>query len=103
MAKGKRGRPKQTELPVSGPGVSQQKFKDLDKLGDEFIEIRDDKAELAEKMTAVTAAIVKAMHEHEIDIYRFGDQEIEIVSGKEKIKIKTVTAEGTEGEDPDPD
>lgn len=103
MAKGKRGRPKQTELQVEGPGVSPVKYKDLDKLGDEFIEIRDKKAELAEEMTATTAAIVKAMHEHEIDIYRFGDQEIEIVSGKEKIKIKTVTAEGADGQDPDPD
>lgn len=93
-------RPKAIDLPgVEGPGVSPVKHKDLDKLGDEFIDLRDQKSKLAEEMTGIQTKIIDKMIEKEIKKYRFSDQEIEIIDGKRKVKVKTVKVDSADGDD----
>lgn len=83
---------------MEGPGVSTQKFKDIDRLGDKFIEIRDQKAKLATDLGKVEEKIAAAMGEHGITKYRFADQEVILKPGKTHVKIKTVKAEGVEAD-----
>ncbi len=83
--------PKQTDLPeMKGPGIELPKDKALDNLGDKFIELRDEKAKLASKLTDLEKRIVERMHEKGLKNYRFGDQEMEVKETKLHIKIKTV-------------
>lgn len=85
---------KTQDLPgVEGPGVSLPKFKDLDRLADKFIEVRDQKAELATKLGDLEKQIADKMIHHGLDRYKFSDQEVIIKTGKTHIKIKTVKAE----------
>lgn len=95
-------RAKETDLPgVEGPGVSQVKDKTLEKLADEFIEVRDEKAALAEKLGKVESKLLDRMNELNITRYRFSDQEAVVKTGKNHVKIKTVKAED-DGEDEEP-
>lgn len=93
-------RPKQSEIPMEGPGVSPVRYKDIDRLADKFIEIRDEKAELAGKLTKIEGQIAELMVEHGISKYTFSDQEVILKPGKTHVKVKTVKAEGVEV-DPD--
>lgn len=87
-------RAKATDLPgIEGPGVSVPKYKDLDRLGDEFIEVRDEKAKLAEKLGKIEDKIIDAMIDHGLTRYKFADQEAILKPGKQHIKIKTIKAE----------
>jgi hypothetical protein len=91
-------RPKQEELAgVEGPGVSPIKIKELDRLGDRFIENRDAKADLAAKCTKIEAQMAEMMEEHGLARYQFSDQEMILKRGKVHVKIKTVKVEGVEG------
>lgn len=86
-------KPVTQDLPgVEGPGVSLPKFKDLDRLGDKFTSVRDEKAELAAKLGDIEASIAAKMVEHGLTKYKFSDQEIILKPGKTHIKIKTVKA-----------
>lgn len=75
---------------IEGPGVSTPKDKRLDALADEFTEKRDQKAALAEKMTAIEAKIIDRMQELKLELYRYSDREVRIKYGKTHAKIKTV-------------
>lgn len=84
---------KTQDLPgVEGPGVSLPKYKDLDRLADKFIEVRDEKAALATKLGEIEKKIADAMIEHQLSRYKFSDQEVVLKEGKIHIKIKTVKA-----------
>lgn len=87
---------------IEGPGVAPVQDKKLEKLGDEFCEIRDAKSALAEKLTAVETKIIDRMHELQITRFRFSDQEAVIKGGKLKVKIKTVKAGDKDGKDEAP-
>jgi hypothetical protein len=90
-------KPEPQELPgVEGPGVSIPKFKDLDRLADRFIEIRDQKAELAEKLGDLDKQIAEKMTEHGLSRYKFSDQEVILKPGKTHVKINTVKAGSSE-------
>ncbi len=91
---------------MEGKGVSIPRYKDLDRLGDQFITVRDQKAELATKLGETEKKIIEKMREHGLTKYRFSDQEAVYKPGKDHIKIKTVKAEAdgeppTDGEDED--
>lgn len=85
-------------LEDAGAGVGLVKDKKLTKLGDEFIDKRDSKADLAKEMTALETKIKDRMAELNIEVYRFGDQEMRIELGKAHVKVKTVKNEGVEEE-----
>ena len=92
-------RPKQSEIPMEGAGVAPVKFKDLDRLADSFIEIRDEKARLATELGELEHKIAEAMTEHGISKYMFADQEMVLTQGKTHVKIKSVKNEGVEPEE----
>lgn len=81
---------------MDGPGVALPKIKALDKLGSEFVDIRDQKAALATQLTDLTNRAVTLMQEHKVERYTFADQEIRIKTGKTKIVVKTIKGEDDE-------
>jgi hypothetical protein len=85
---------------MEGPGVAPVRFKDIDRLADQFIEVRDEKAALATKLGGIEEKIAEKMVEHGIERYQFSDQEVILKKGKTHIKVKTVKADGVEV-DPD--
>lgn len=92
--------PKAQDLPhMEGPGVALPKYKDLDKLGDKFIDIRDQKATLATKLGDTEKRIIELMRDKGLEVYRFGDQEMKIVETKLHVKVKAVQVDGVENED----
>lgn len=91
-------RPKQNEIPLEGKGVAPVKDKKLDTLADDFVDKRDEKAKLAEEMTAIEAKIIDRMKEIGAELYRYADREVRIEQGKAHVKIKTVKNEGAEEE-----
>lgn len=90
-------------MPIEGPGISPVKYKDIDRLGDKFIDVRDKKAELATELGKIEERIAEKMTEHGITKYRFADQEVILKPGKTHVKIKTVKSEGVDPVDSDPD
>ncbi len=87
------------DLPgIEGPGVALPEDKVLDKLGDKYIDLRDQKAKLAEEITALDKKAVERMTELNITRYRFGDQEMFVKQGDPHIKIRTVEVGSENGE-----
>lgn len=81
---------------MEGAGVAPLRYKDIDRLADKFIEVRDSKAELAKELTKIEGRIAEAMEEHGITKYTFSDQEVILKPGKAHVKIRTVATEGVE-------
>lgn len=94
-------RPKQDEIPMSGPGVGPIKDSKLTKLADQFIDVRDQKATLAEELTGIETKILDRMAELGISTYRFADQIMTLKPGATHIKVKTVKVDGEKREDDD--
>ena len=88
-------RAKQNEMPLKGEGVEVTTDKKLIALGDEFIDLRDSKAETTTKMTKTEKDILERMKILNLQQFRFGDQLAVLSTGKQHIKIKTVKVEGT--------
>lgn len=86
-------RPKQEEIPIEGPGVAPVKDKKLDNLCDKFIELRDERASVTEKMSETETKILDRMGELKVLVHRFADQIATIKPGKPHVKIKTVQAD----------
>jgi hypothetical protein len=85
---------------MEGAGVAPVKDRKLDALCDEFIDVRDKKAKLAEKLGETEVKILDRMSELGVKIHRFGDQIAEIKPGKDHVKIKTVTVDaGANGDE----
>src|SRR5262245_4460382 len=92
-----RAKAKQEEIPMEGPGVAPVKIKAIDKIAEEYIEERDKRlAALAAEVTAKTQ-LIEALHFHSDQLqqpdgslqYRFDDQVITLIPGKEKLKVST--------------
>lgn len=97
-------RPKQTDLGgMTGPGVELPKHKDLDRLGDEYIDVRDRKAELATELGTIEKKIIDKMEQKGLLTYTFSDQQIVRKQGKSKIKIKTVKVDTEKEPEQDPE
>src|SRR5437899_1708974 len=90
-------RPRQEDLAgVEGPGVSPARYKDIDRLADKFIETRDEKADLAGKLTKIEGQIAELMVDHQITKYTFSDQEVILKPGKTHVKVRTIKTEGAD-------
>lgn len=95
-------RPKTQDLPgVEGPGVAPVKDKKLEALADSFVDKRDDKAALAEEMTAIESKIIDRMVELGTREFKYADKVVTIKTGGAHVKVKTVTSDGVEEEDAD--
>ncbi len=94
-------RPKSEDLPgIEGEGVAPPRYKDIDRLADKFIDVRDQKAELATQLTKIEGQIAEAMADHGIAKYKFSDQEVILKTGKTHIKVRTIKVEGNDGKEP---
>ena len=90
-------RPKVQELPnFVGEGITAPKDKKLDALADQFVDLRDSKAEIAEQITQVEKNIIDRMVELKLEKYRYADREVTIKYGKAHVKTKEVKNEGSE-------
>ncbi len=87
------------DLPgIKGEGVELPSDKVLDKLGEKYIDLRDQKAKLAEEITALDKKAVERLAELGWQRYRFRDQEMFVKQGDPHIKIRTVEVGGANGE-----
>jgi len=87
-------RPQSQDLNLgNAPGVSLPKIKALETLGYKFIDIRDQKSELAEELGAIETKMLDLMAEKGIERYRFGDQELILKKGKNHAKVRTIKVE----------
>lgn len=88
-------KPVQTEIESfeGQEGVMPKKDKKLDTLCDKFIELRDERAALAEQLGATETKILDRMAELKLTLHRFADQEATIKPGKPHVKIRTVKAD----------
>lgn len=89
-------RPEQSEIPMEGPGVSPVRYKDLDRLSDQFQDKKEERSLMSEEITKIEQLICDKMQEYGLTKYRYRDQEVIYKPGKIHIKIKTVKAEGAE-------
>lgn len=90
-------RPKAQDLPgVEGEGVAPVKDKKLEALADSFVDKRDEKAQLAEQMTAIESKIIDRMVELGTREFKYADKVVTIKIGATHAKVKTVTADGVE-------
>lgn len=79
---------------MEGPGVSPVRYKDLDRLSDQFQDKKEERSEMSEEITKLEQRICDKMQEYNLTKYRYRDQEVIYKPGKIHIKIKTVKAEG---------
>lgn len=81
---------------MEGPGVATPRYKDLDKLADKFVDVRDQKAELASELGKIEAKIIEKMIEHGVEKYRYADKEVFVKPGKKHARVKTVKVDSDE-------
>lgn len=89
---------------MEGKGVAPVKDKKLDNLCDEFVDLRDQRAKITEKLRETEIKILDRMSEIGITKHRFADQIAEIKEGKDHVKCKTVKNDGdgdNDGDDQD--
>ena len=91
-------KPKQDDMPFEGPGIAPVKHRDLDKLGDQLSDLREDKSKLAEKITEVEKKALERMTELTLTPYRFRDMEMSVKPGNPHVKIKSVQVGDSNGE-----
>jgi len=86
-------RAKQEEMPIEGPGVSLPRFKDIDRLADQFHDKLEERATISEEITKIEGRLIDKMKEHELTHYRYRDQEVIYKPGKVHVKVKAVKAQ----------
>ena len=91
-------RAKQEEMPIEGPGVSVPRYRDIDRLADEFHELLTERAETSEKIGTVEKKILEKMAEKGLTTYKYRDQQVIFKAGKSHIKIKTIKADADKAE-----
>ena len=91
-------RAKQEEMPIEGPGVSVPRYRDIDRLADEFHELLTERAEISEKIGTVEKKILEKMVEKGLTSYKYRDQQVVFKVGKNHIKIKTIKADTDKAE-----
>lgn len=87
-------------MPIEGPGVSLPRFKDIDRIADQFHDLLEERATLSESITKTEAKLIEKMQEHDLTKYRYRDQEVVYKPGKIHVKIKAVKSAGVETEPP---
>lgn len=95
-----RKKPAQDDLPaIEGPGVAPPRIRAIDKLADEYIEIRDQRVQMTPQEVAAKQNLIGALHKHAAKlgtqpdgsiVYRYGTIQITLLPGKEKLKVQDV-------------
>lgn len=87
-------RPEQSEMPIEGPGVSPVRYKDIDRLADQYHDKLEERSTISEEITKLEGKLADKMNEYQIMKYRYRDQEVILKPGKTHVKVKAVKAEG---------
>lgn len=98
----------QTDLPaMEGPGVASPRISAIDKLADEYTEVRDQRMALTPQEVAAKQKLIAALHKHAgklgigpdgAIVYRYDTVQITLIPGKEKLKVQDLE-DVTDGED----
>lgn len=87
--------PSKTEdLPaMTGPGVGTNKIKALDVAVEAWRDVVDKRMALTKKEVETRQKVVDLMHQNGLTNYPYGDeQQVVLVAGQEKVKVKAVIA-----------
>lgn len=79
------------------PGT-ENAIPELEELGHEYAGVRDERMELTRREVELKERLLEAMKRNDLSAYRYQDIEMEIVPGKEKVKVKVSSAEEPESE-----
>ncbi len=93
---------KNQDLPgVEGEGVSRKKVKAVEIAADNYCDIRDKRMAMTEKEVDAKAVLIDKMKQHGLTVYVYDDHRVEILPGKEKIKVRTVDGDDAGGDEDD--
>jgi hypothetical protein len=97
--------PKQNELPaIEGPGVSPpRRIKAIDTAADVYVAARDARMTALQEEIKRRDRLLELMQDHKLTTYRFDDEEVEVLPGKTKVKVRRISEDGADKEDPDED
>ena len=76
------------------PGTEGE-ISELEQLGHEYAALRDSRMELLKQEVELKKKTLKAMHRNNLTTYKYQDIEMEVVPGKEKLRV-VVEKEATE-------
>ena len=86
-------KPVQTRI----PGTEPKKIAEVEKAAKQYRQDRDARMELLADEVESRAKLMEAMTKHGLTEYKYDDQEVRIVEGETKVKVRTVKS-GTEGD-----
>lgn len=84
---------------MEGDGVVPLKIKAIDVAADKYVDIRDKRMEWTEKELAARSELVARMRENKLNVYRYGDHEVVLKPGEDKVKVRNVDGTETEEEE----
>lgn len=93
-------RPKQPDLPeLKGPGVAPERHKDIEKIADDYVNIRDQRMDLTNQEVTLRTALGHVMHEHGLKTYRYDGYEVTIKPPEgEKVSVRQVKEESDDAD-----
>jgi hypothetical protein len=96
----KRKKSSQIDLPaMEGPGVAAPRISAIDRLADEYTEIRDQRMALTPQEVVAKRNLIAALHKHADKlgvqpdgaiVYRYDTVQITLIPGKEKLKVQDI-------------
>lgn len=88
---------------MAGKGSRQERLPgtenaipELEELGHEYAGVRDERMDLTRKEVELKERLLEAMKRNDLSACRYQDIEMEIVPGKEKVKVKVSSVEEPE-------
>jgi hypothetical protein len=69
------------------PGTKPASFKELDELAEGYLEVQEQRRQLAEEAKGSKAAIIETMKKHGVEMYRFEKHTFEL-SQKDVVRLK---------------
>jgi hypothetical protein len=87
----KMSKKKQAEL----KGIEAPSFPAVESAAESYIDIRDKRMALTEKEVDARAVLIHEMQKEKLQVYKFNDQIVTLLPGKEKVRVKTVTDDDT--------
>lgn len=99
----RRTRTTQPDIPgVEGPGVSVPRIAELDDIGQEYKDARDERMELTKKEVDAKGRLKGAMLKHGLQVYKLDDNyNVVLEPGEVEVKIKKIKAESNGSGDDD--
>lgn len=78
--------PRQKNNPL--PGLEQKKIAEITKAAEAYVEVRDPRMDLTRKEHDKKGELIQLMKKHGLTSYRDDDLSIELIPGKDTLKVK---------------